>query len=139
MEEKRLFFLKAGIFAAVLWIFGGLLLWPDAPREEAPRPVVTRVEVNGGLLRREYTQPEKMELVLHYLRDAPERPMPYGIETPGEIRWDFALTLSDGSRRYYRQAGDGFLQKEGANWKTIDPQKALFLERLLGKVPSDAA
>lgn len=139
MEEKRLFFLKAGIFAAALLVLGGLLLWPDTPQEKPPRPVVTRVEVDGGQLHWDYTQPEKMELVLHYLRSAPEFPLPYGTEAPGEARWDFTLTLSDGSQRHYRQAGNGFLQKEGANWKTIDPQKALFLERLLGKVPSDAS
>ncbi len=85
-----------------------------------------------------YTQPQKMETILYYLRSLED--LGSADTDPERIMGDrFKITViySDGSRRLYRQQADRFLSRDDRPWRTVDPQKAALLYPLLVSMPPD--
>lgn len=116
-----------------------------APPENQHRPLyraVTQITVdyeNGPIQATlNYTEDEKMRLILNYLRLI----RPYGTppEDPEAVDgslFRITLTHSDGSTKVYEQKADRYLKAHGKNWQCISSQKAMELSILLGQLESD--
>ena len=112
-------------------------------RRKATRPhTVTQIQIvccrGENTLTRHYTQPHKIQPVLHYMRmlkregaadTDPER-------LTGD-RFDITLYYSDGQHRIYRQRSNRYLSKNCAPWEKIDQQHAQLLYPMLQAMPSD--
>ena len=80
-------------------------------REKAPLRVVTRIDVAADrgyqILRRQYTQPEKISMVLNYLRlqkNLGDPNVDPELVLGDKVQID--VTMSDGTHRlYYQQSG----------------------------------
>lgn len=98
--------------------------------------VVTRYA--HTLIRRHYTDPEKMEAVLIHLRILKSLGTP---ETDPENAKDdvflIAVQLSDGTIHYYRQAAHRYLSREDEGWIAVPPVQAARLYGILSHFPSD--
>ena len=108
-----------------------------------PVRVITRVDVSCDrgyqVMRRQYTNSEKISMVLNYLRlqkdlGPPERNPE---STPGE-RVEIDVTLSDGTHRFYYQHAGEFLSEKNQNWHEIDPELASGFQLRLQMIPTDA-
>ena len=104
--------------------------------------VVTQVAVtaarHGAVTNHHYTQPEKMEQFLNYLRLLqPHPPVDVTPETFRADAYEITLTLSDGNRTVYRQLHDQYLQCNGGKWQKIDPKLGSRLSALLDSLPED--
>ena len=111
---------------------------------EKPRPVrvVTRVDVacdrGYQVLRRQYTKPEKVSMVLNYLR-LQENLGPPEVEpdaVAGE-RIQIDVTMSDGTHRFYYQQSGQFLSEQNENWHEINPELAADFDLHLQMIPTD--
>ncbi len=104
--------------------------------------VVTGVEIScqheDVQIRRHYTDTEKMEYVLIYLRLLNPMGRP-GInpETVDADVYRITLQLSDGSQKVYLQKDHRYLALQEGPWQTIAPEQAEGLYRLMRKIPSD--
>lgn len=104
--------------------------------------VVTQVDIfcqhEDVQIRRHYTDTQKMEWVLLYLRLLKPRGRP---ETdPDSIDadiYEITLHFSDSTRRVYRQKDHRYLAKDAHPWQRIDPGQAAGLYALMRHVPSD--
>ena len=116
-------------------------------RKEIPGPIsriVTQVAVvstnEGQLSEKIYTAPEKMKVMLNYLR----RLDPYtatDIE-PDTFRTDayeITVSYSDGTNTVYRQIYNQYLQEGDGAWKRIDPAHGSALLPILSSMPGDTA
>ena len=104
-----------------------------------PGRVVVQIRVlyqNGNLQTyREYSSTEKMRAILNYLRWID----PYGTpkEDPEAVEgslFRIEMVFSDDSRKVYLQKADRYMLVEGHGWKYIDPQNAMTLGTMLGKM-----
>ncbi len=129
-----------------LLVLAVLLLLPGCRKEEAPKEVVlvTKITVicrqEGDVLARHYTDPQKMDAILHYLL----RLKPYGFaeRDPESVRGpaiEIQTDLSDGSRHIYRQRADRYFSKDSQAWELIDPKRAAMLYPLLEQMESDSS
>ena len=129
-----------------LILFTAFFLLSGCSRLEASAPSVCRVvtgitvdfENRGLRANRNYTAAKKMQQVLNYLRIID----PYGSpeEDPENVEGSsFRITLSysDGHQKVYLQKSDRFMKTDNGNWKKIDPDRALELGRILGRLESD--
>ena len=102
---------------------------------------VTHVDIitehNRELIRRHYSTPEKMRPVLLYLRLLKPYGKPVEVDEAAGDVYLISISLSDGTRHYYRQASHKYLSKENGPWKSIDPGQAAQLYNILRKLPSD--
>jgi len=113
------------------------------PGENHPVRVVTRIDVSatqdGQLLQYHYTDTDKMETILQYLRNLkPDRSAPITPDTFRTDAYEIRLTLSDGSQTIYYQIYDEYLQKNGGPWQSIDSTKGAAIQQLLLILPSDS-
>lgn len=127
------------------FLFSGLLFFSGCRKENTRTfsHLVTAVDITCQYqdvqIARHYTQQQKMEYVLLYLRllEPAHRPC----ETAGE-NWEdvyeIRLSLGDGNQRLYRQRAHRYLAVDGRPWQTIDPEKAEGLYRLMRRLPSDS-
>lgn len=113
----------------------------DPPPEPLAR-VVTQVDIScqhgHTLIRRHYTDPDKMEYVLLYLRLLKPRGKPE--QDPEQLEhavFEITVHLSDGNKRHYRQKAHRYFSRDSRPWELIDPAQAAGLYRLMEKVPSD--
>lgn len=122
--------------------FLGLLLSGCGRKNETALRVVTQVDVacdrGYQVLRRQYIKPEKVSMVLNYLRlqkdlGAPEQDP----ETAAGDRMQIDVTMSDGSHRLYYQHCGRFLSEKNQNWHEIDPELALDFDLHLQMIPTD--
>ncbi len=123
-------------------IFLMLLLTGCGQKNGDALRVVTQVDVacdrGYQVLRRQYTKPEKVSMVLNYLRlqkdlGPPER-------DPNSVPGDWMqidVTMSDGSHRLYYQHSGQFLSEMNHNWHEIDPKLALDFDLHLQMIPTD--
>ena len=136
--------MKKSIYLFCLLALLSSLLWGCRSQSaiQNTNPVVTRISVtceNGPVqTQRNYTSSTKMRAILNYLRWID----PYGNpqvdpEQVGGILFKIVMVFSDGSEKVYLQKADRYMQIDGAPWKTVDPQKALTLSRILGQMKSD--
>lgn len=110
-------------------------------KESRPCRVVTEILVTlpeqGTTLRR-YTEQDKMNHVLRYLRllrlstrmDAPDS------DAQGRA-YQITLYFSDGAHAQYLQKGDSHISIGQGPWKRIDPDMGSELPLLLAAIPSD--
>lgn len=111
------------------------------PTEPAIR-YVTKVDVtckkDQAALRWQYTDSEKMEAILLYLRTL--RRSGTAQVDPQRVEGDhfeILLHYSDGSRRVYYQHADRYLSQDYKPWEQIDHKQAQDLYPLLESMPSD--
>ena len=93
---------------------------------------------DGHMLRRHYTDPEKMQYVLTFLRLL--KPVGTPELDPEALTQDMfllVLTRSDGSRVYYRQTGHRYFARDTQDWFCIAPEQAVRLYELLAHMPGD--
>lgn len=115
----------------------------SAPKTDRPS-VVTLVEVSvsqgGRVVHYRYSQEDKMQAVLYYLRSLqPSRSAPIEAETFRTDAYRICLTMSDGGQRVYHQLYDEYLQKDNGPWQRVDQARASSLPQLLKLIPSDEA
>ncbi len=112
---------------------------------KAPRQlcrVVTQVDIfcqKGELpIHRCYTDPDKMQSVLLYVRLLKPRGTPEvnPLSLNKEV-YQITLHLSDGSKHIYQQTGHRYFQNYQGMWKKILPQSAAGLYALMEHLPSD--
>ena len=129
--------MKVFVVACLILLLAGC----DHKNETALR-VVTQVDVacdrGYQVLRRQYTQPKKVSMVLNYLRlqkdlGPPERDP----ESAVGDRMQIDVTMSDGSHRLYYQHCGQFLSEKNQNWHEIDPELALDFDLHLQMIPTD--
>ena len=104
--------------------------------------IATKIDIvaqhEKALIHRHYTDPEKMESVLLYLRLL--KPIGKPQISSDEITDDiFLITvhLSNGEKRYYRQAEHRYFTENDFPWFTVDPGQAAKLYTLMRHYPSD--
>lgn len=104
--------------------------------------VVTQIDITctygNQQLQRCYTDSEKMQAVLLYMRllrndktaDTAAQPL---------AATDFQITvsMSDGTKRFYHQKDYRFFQKNDGGWQRIPPEQAMELYRLIHFYDSD--
>lgn len=105
---------------------------PSVPQYRVVEKITVTVSHNAQIREYAYTQPEKMQSILLYLRRmqtyAPEAIAP---ETFRSDAFRIILHRSDGTQTVYHQIADGFLQKDGGDWEKVDARHASSLLRLL--------
>ena len=104
--------------------------------------VVTQVDISCQQedvhIYRHYTDNQKMEYVLLYLRLLE----PLGIpdtdpeQIPADV-YEITLQFSDGCSKIYRQKDHRYLAAGTLPWKIIDPGQAAGLYTLMRRIPSD--
>ncbi len=133
------------IIATILLItalFGGCGRKNPALHRPGGSRVVTQVDVTckkgQTALRWHYTDQEKMEAILLYLRllhrggDAQVDPQ----RVEGDY-YEILLHYSNGASRVYYQHADQYLSDNYKPWQKIDPDQAKDLFPLLQSMPSD--
>lgn len=107
-----------------------------------PSAVVTSVQITAGgtrrPLRRLYTEPDKIQMVLDYLR-LQEGEGPADTDPERLTGTDFVIDvrLSDGSHSIYYQRGGRYLSGKYRPWQKIDEKKAADFYRMLRQTPTD--
>lgn len=129
---------------AVTWFLTICSLLLNTPMEEfTPQShIVAQVEVTasiGGESRVfTYTDPEKMETLLNYLRLLkPDVRHPLTPETFRADVYEIRLTMLDGTRNCYYQLYDTYLRKNQDPWYAISPVDGSMLHPLLLSMPPD--
>ena len=129
----------------ILFMCFSLIFLPgckDASSKKALCRVVTQVDITGREkdveIHRRYTDTQKMQWVLIYLRTLnpgikPQSPP----ETALAETYEISLKFSDGSEKIYRQADHRFLSQDFHPWQSIEPGRASGLYTLMRKLPSD--
>lgn len=104
--------------------------------------VVTQVDITCQhedlLIRRHYTDTDKIESVLIYLRLL--NPLTMTENDPNSIDadiYEINVHLSDGARRVYRQKAHRYISKDYRPWKDVNPGHAAQLYALMRHYPSD--
>lgn len=90
------------------------------------------------VIHRHYTDSNKMEAVLAYLRLL--KPIGKPAVDPNSAEGDLyeiTVTLLDGRKNTYLQKAHRYFSKDAVNWKNIDSRKAAELYRLMQYLPSD--
>lgn len=107
----------------------------------APR-LVTRIQISGvhedAPVEVVYTQPQKMETILYYLRSL--KSLGRARTDPERIMGDhfkITVTRSDGTSGVYFQQANRFLSRNYLPWQSVDPQRAALLYPLLMSMPPD--
>ena len=113
--------------------------------QRAKRPlcrVVTQVDIacdhDGLPIRRHYTETEKMEAVLLYLRLL--RPSGPPITDPDTVDadiYEITVSLSDGQQRIYRQKDHRYFRDALNGWQNVAPDRASRLYTLMRHYESD--
>ena len=102
---------------------------------------VTQVDIvteyEGSLLHWHYDTPEKIQPVLLHLRLLKPTGKPVQIDDASSNMYLISISLSDGQQHFYRQASHKYLSKQNGPFKTIEPQQAAHLYRILQELPSD--
>ena len=134
--------MKRGIFlclAAVLLLLGGCRHYSNPSME---RSLVTKIIITGetedGSFRLYYDSPEKMRLVLLYIRSVGRGFQAQEDPTALEGSSICITTVSaDDTQKVYRQKDDRFFQIGTGAWQELDPEKGRTLWELLRQLPSD--
>ena len=87
---------------------------------------------------RHYNSPEKMEMVLLYIRllQPLYKPEVDPETVPGDV-YEITLHYSDGNSRTYRQKAHRFISSDRHPWQTVDPEHAAGLYKLMQHYSSD--
>ena len=111
---------------------------PQTQKSRLVTEMSVQVQQEDGALFRHYTDPQKMETVLCYLRALPGRthscPDPERYAGP---QYRIQLHYSDGSTGYIFQHADRFLSRDFHPWQEVDSGHAAFLLPLLQSMEND--
>lgn len=123
-------------FFIMIALFGCQAQSPASPR------IVASVTVNwdreGHSFTRHYTDTEKMEAVLEYLRLLKtEQPAEAVFEYPEDASYCITVSLLDGTAHTYRQQQHRFFRREQMPWQEISPAQAAQLYGVLRQNKSD--
>ena len=135
---------KSTVKLVILLIFSVLLTGcRSTPQQGISRSVtgITITYKNGQIqTMRQYTTSTKMRAILNYLRwiDPYGKPEADPEKIEGSL-FQIVLTFSDSSEKVYLQKADRYMQIDGKQWQTIDPERALTLSKMLGEMESDEA
>lgn len=104
--------------------------------------IVTGISVtcqsSGEWVRRDYTAPEKVRLVLLVIRSlGPDFPARTDVEALAGKTMVITLHCADGSATVYRIRNNQYLQKNGGIWRQISEKKTGGLWQLIQEMPSD--
>lgn len=130
----------------ILFCFSAIIVSGCSANDAKQKPlcrVVTQVDIScqqeDVLIQRHYTDNQKMESVLLYLRLLKPLGKPEtDPETVDADVYEVTVCLSDGQKRIYRQKGHRYLAKGISPWQAIDPEQAAGLYALMRQFPSDA-
>ena len=123
-------------------LLSGCSKWTPSAVDKPLCRVVTGVSVtyeNGTIhAQRQYTDADKMQAVLNYLRLID----PYGTpqEDPEQVDgsiFHITLSYSDGCQKTYLQKADRFMRVDGGKWQRINPELAAQLSEIVGQMTSD--
>lgn len=122
--------------------FAACCLWGCRAQQRVLCRFVTRVDItcdhDGTPIIRSYTDEDKMEAVLLYLRllrtGKPPAADPDLI--PADI-YEITVTLSDGQQRLYAQKDHRYFRKGNDAWMSIPPEQASGLYALMRHYESD--
>ena len=126
------------------WILSFFFLLSGCTREEnvSAFPLVTEISVHyeNGTVEGQlsYTDDEKMQMILTYLRLL--KPYGHPPEDPEAAEGpliEISLHYANGGSTVYRQKADRYLQTGKNPWLCIPPQKAMELSLLLGYLEED--
>ena len=127
----------------ILLAFSASILSGCAKKATVPYRAVTEIDISFRYedmhLQRHYTQTEKMESVLLYLRLL--KPLGKPDADPEQIlqdSYEITVRFSDGSTKFYRQKAHRFLCVQDHPWIRIDPGQASGLYALMRHYPSDS-
>lgn len=137
--------MKKAIKVLILFCFSAIIMPGCVKNDSQIKPsvrVVTQVDIScqkdNLLLQRHYTDPQKMEYVLLYLRLLKPGEKPDTLpQTQSDDLYQITVSLSDGSKRTYRQLAHRYFSRESRPWQLIDPKQAAGLYLLMQKLPSD--
>lgn len=133
-------YLKISLFLCFLmFLLPGCGKFSDKPHYRVVTGVDISFQHEDALLTRHYTQTEKVESVLMYLRLLKPLNKP---QVPPELSNDdiyrITLYLSDGVTKDFYQAQHRYLIRPDKRFTMIDPGQASELYRLMRYYPSDA-
>ena len=136
--------MKKSVRLLILLCFSAIIMSGCIQNNAPHTRVVTQVDISCQQetfqLHRHYTDPQKMEYVLLYLRLL--KPMGKTDPLPDDLKrdlYEITLSMSDGTQRSYRQLAHRYLSKDAGPWRPIDPKQAAGLYFLMQKLPSDPA
>ena len=136
--------MKKFVRLLILFCFSAVIM-SGCVRKNAPHTrVVTQVDIScrqeNYALHRHYTDPQKMEYVLLYLRLLkPEGRADSPPALTSQDLYEIKISMSDGTQRNYRQLAHRYFRKDTGPWELIDPKQAAGLYFLMQKLPSDPA
>lgn len=120
-------------FRKLTLVFFFCLLLTGCAAKPKPLHLVTKISVTDRAgITKDYTEPQKMETILYYLRslEPQGRPDTDPERIMGEA-YRICVEYADGGQSIYRQRANRFLSRDAHPWQKIDPQKAAVLRPLL--------
>ncbi len=110
----------------------------EQPKYRAVTGVDIAFQHEDMLLTRYYTDDQKMESVLLYLRLVRPTHKPQNLpDLSGNDVYRITIYLSDGNTKQFYQAQHRYLIRPDRSWTTIDPGQASQLYKLMRHYPSD--
>ena len=117
--------------------FGGCNI-PQTPKSKLVTEMTVLLQQDQERIFRHYTDPQKMETVLCYLRALKGHDHNCGDpEQYGGTQCRIELYYSDGSKSYIFQCADRFLSRNFGSWQEVDPKHGAFLLPLVKNMHSD--
>lgn len=132
-------------FAIILLLLFGLALpgcHSDDTKYTIPSRLATSVDITckrpSGTLHRHYSDPGKVEAVLHYVRLLkPKGPTVLPEDATKEDDYEIVIHLLDGGHRIHRQRGNSYAALHHRYWGQIQPSLGMRLGHLMALLPSD--
>ena len=142
-KKKELERMKKTATYFTIFCFATFFLWGcTQSHNQSLCQVVTAVDIScqeeDVPIRRHYTQTQKMEAVLLYLRLIKPLGKPaIDPESLPDAEFQITVHLSDGTQKVYYQKDHRYFAKEHRLWQSIDPEQASGLYSLMRRLPSD--
>lgn len=111
---------------------------PPTPKSKLVTGMRVEMRQEQETLCRKYTDPQKIEAVLSYLRALQEQD--HSCSTPERYagpRYRIELYYSDGSTGYVFQHANRFLSRDFHPWQEVNSKYAAFLLPLIKSMPND--
>lgn len=133
--------MKKLLIILFLWLF----LLSGCSREKdyvPPSRIVSFIDIycqkSTGALYRHYTDPGKVEAVLHYVRLLnPNGPTPISQDAMEGDFFEIVVHTQNGGVRIHRQRADSFAALHRRYWGRIDPSLGMRLGHIMALLPSD--
>ena len=135
--------MKKAITIFILFCFTSIIMSGCLANHSRPlTKVVTQVDISCQQedvnISRHYTDSQKMEYVLLYLRLLKRKGKPDADpDTMDKDIYEITVHFSDGSSRLYRQKAHRYFSEGSGAWQMIDPVQAAGLYKLMEHLPSD--